>query len=110
MGNGVNDNINYVTNLNENFLIKLEDGKIKTATPITRLKIQGTDTEYFYYAIDDENDSNKASILASRLVVEENNGQKVETLKDLENEEERKVAFQLFSEAYSMIKEEISEQ
>lgn len=106
MDNGVNGNTNVVTNLNENFLIKLEDGKIKTATPITRLKIQGTDTEYFYYAIDDENDSNKASILASRLVVEDKDGQKTETLKDLADEEERKVAFQLFSEAYSMIKEE----
>ena len=103
MENGVNE---VVTNLNENFLIKLQDGNIKAATPITRLKINGTDTEYFYYAIDDENDSNKASILASRLTIEEKNGQKMEVLKDLADEEERKLAFQLFSEAYSMIKKE----
>lgn len=100
--------VNVVTNLDENFLIKLEDGKIKPATPITRLKIDGTDTEYFYYAIDDENDASKASILASRLVVEDKDGQKIEVLKDLKDEEERKVAFRLFSEAYSIIKKDSS--
>ncbi len=104
MENGVN----VVTNLDENFLIKLEDGKIKPATPITRIKIDGTDTEYFYYAIDDENDSNKASILASRLIVEDKNGQKTEVLKDLQDEDERKIAFKLFQEAYSIIKEKNS--
>ena len=57
--------------VSSHFLIKLQDGNIKPATPITRLKINGTDTEYFYYAIDDDNDANKASILASRLTVED---------------------------------------
>lgn len=103
MENGVN---NVVTNLNENFLIKFKDGDIKPATPITRLRIDGTDTEYFYYAVDDDTDTNKASIMASRLVVEEKNGVKMEVLKDLADEEERKIAFQLFSEVYSMIKQQ----
>ena len=39
---------------NEKFIVCLEDGSNKVATPITRLKIEGTDTEYYYYSIDDE--------------------------------------------------------
>lgn len=90
--------------VNEKFIISLENGQTKVATPITRLKIEGTDTEYYYYSIDDDNDSEKVSILASRIVVEDENGKKVETLKDLENEEERQIAFQLFSETYKILK------
>ena len=52
----------------------------------------------YYYSIDDGNDS--VSILASRIVVE--NGQEI--FKDLENEEERQVAYELFSETYKKIK------
>ncbi len=90
--------------VNEKFIISLENGQTKVATPITRLQIEGTDTEYYYYSIDDDNDPDKVSILASRIVVEDENGKKVETLKDLENEEERQMAFQLFSETYKILK------
>lgn len=91
---------------NDKFIISLETGQTKVATPITRLKIDGTDAEYLYYSIDDENDSDKVSILASRIIIKDSDGKKVETLKDLENEEERQIAFQLFSETYKLLKEE----
>lgn len=88
----------------DKFIISLETGQTKVATPITRLKIEGTDTEYLYYSIDDEENKDKVSILASRIIIIDENGQKIETLKDLENEEERQIAFQLFSETYKILK------
>lgn len=84
--------------MEEKFIVMLEDGREVPATPITRLKVEGTDITYQYYSIDDDNDN--VSILASRIVVE--NGQEV--FKDLENEEERQVAYELFSETYKKIK------
>lgn len=88
----------------DKFLVSLETGQTKVATPITRLKIDGTDAEYLYYSIEDDEDKDKVLILASRIVIKEENGQKVETIKDLENEEERQIAFQLFSETYKKLK------
>lgn len=88
----------------DKFIVNLETGQTKVATPITRLKIDGTDAEYLYYGIDDDNDKDKISILASRIIVKEKDGKMVETLKDLENEEERQIAFQLFSETYKVLK------
>ena len=84
--------------MEEKFIVMLEDGRKVPATPITRLKVEGTDIIYQYYSIDDGNDS--VSILASRIVIE--NGQEI--FKDLENEEERQVAYELFSETYKKIK------
>ena len=84
--------------MEEKFIVMLEDGRKVPATPITRLKVEGTDIIYQYYSIDDGNDS--VSILESRIVVE--NGQEI--FKDLENEEERQVAYELFSETYKKIK------
>lgn len=84
--------------MEEKFFVMLEDGRKVPATSITRLKVEGTDIIYQYYSIDDGNDS--VSILASRIVVE--NGQEI--FKDLENEEERQVAYELFSETYKKIK------
>ena len=95
---------------NEKFIVSLENGQTKVATPITRLLIEGTDTEYYYYAIDDDDDSEKVSILAQRIVIEDQDGKKVETLKDLENEEERQMAFQLFSETYKILKDKKSKE
>lgn len=86
--------------MEEKFNVILEDGKEVEATLITRLKVAGTDIEYAYYSIDEEN--NNVSILASRVVVENNQ----EVFKDLESEEERQVAYELFSETYKRIKEE----
>ena len=69
--------------VNEKFIISLENGQTKVATPITRLQIEGTDTEYYYYSIDDDNDPDKVSILASRIVVEDENGKMNLSLKDI---------------------------
>ena len=92
---------------NEKFIVCLEDGTNKVATPITRLKIDGTDTEYYYYALDDDNDKEKVSILASRIKNEvDENGENYEKLVDLENEEERQIAYQLFAQTYKIIKDE----
>lgn len=93
----------------DKFIISLETGQTKVATPITRLKIEGTDTEYLYYSIDDDENKDKVSILASRIIIKDEDGKKIETLKDLENEEERQIAFQLFSETYKILKSEKEE-
>lgn len=86
--------------MEEKFFVILEDGKRVEATPITRLKLDGTDIEYIYYSIDEEN--NEVSILASRLEVRDNE----EVLVDLKDEEERQIAYELFSETYKKLKEE----
>lgn len=92
---------------NEKFIVCLEDGSNKVATPITRLKIDGTDTEYYYYSIDDEMDKEKVSILASRIVTDTEGN---ESLKDLENEEERQIAYQLFAQTYKILKNKKKEE
>ena len=43
--------------MEEKFIVMLEDGSKVPATPITRLKVEGTDIIYQYYSIDDGNDS-----------------------------------------------------
>ena len=92
---------------NEKFIVCLEDGTNKVATPITRLKIEGTDTEYYYYSLDDEMDQEKVSILASRIITDSEGN---ETLKDLENEEERQIAYQLFAQTYKILKDKKKEE
>lgn len=86
--------------MEEKFIVELEDGKKVPATPITRLKVEGTDIEYAYYSIDEENDN--VSILASRITLEDGK----EVLVDLKDETERQIAYQLFSETYKKIKNE----
>lgn len=86
--------------MDEKFFVVLEDGRRVQATPIVRLKLGGTDIEYLYYSIDEEND--EVSILASRLEVKDN----TEVLVDLKDEEERQIAYDLFSETYKKLKAE----
>lgn len=86
--------------MDEKFTVILEDGREVLATPITRLSIEGTDIIYQYYSIDNDEDDDSVSILASRIVVE--NGQEI--FKDLEDEVERQVAYDLFTETYKKIK------
>lgn len=82
------------------FFVVLEDGRRVKATPITRLTLEGQNIIYQYYSIDEEND--EVSILASRVEIKDG----VEVLVDLENEEERQIAYELFSETYKRLKEE----
>lgn len=86
--------------MEEKFFVILENGKRVEATPITRLKLEGTDIEYLYYSIDEEN--NEVSILSSRIEPKGDH----EVLVDLKDEEERQIAYELFSETYKKLKEE----
>lgn len=86
--------------MEKKFFVVLEDGRRVEATPITRLKLEGTDVEYIYYSIDEEN--NEVSILASRIQVVDDS----EVLIDLKDEEERQIAYELFSETYKKLKEQ----
>ena len=86
--------------MEQKFFVVKENGEKIQATPITRLKLDGKDIEYFYYSIDEGN--NEVSILASRIGKDEDDN---EILIDLENEEERQMAYELFSETYKKIKE-----
>ena len=86
--------------MDDKFFVVLEDGRRVQATPITRLKLSGTDVEYLYFSIDEEN--NEVSIMATRIEVKDNK----EILVDLKDEEERQIAYELFSETYKKLKEE----
>ncbi len=88
--------------MEEKFTVVLKNGKEVLATPIIRLKVEETDITYQYYSIEDDENSNSVSIIAQRVVVEDNQ----EVLKDLINEDERQVAYELFSETYKKIKKE----
>jgi hypothetical protein len=87
--------------MGDKFFVVLEDGSRKAATPITRLKLDGKDIEYLYYSIDEDEEPN-VSILASRIEVKDNQ----EVLVDLVDEEERQIAYELFSETYKNLKQE----
>ncbi len=90
--------------MEEKFIVELDNGKKVPATPITRLSSDETGIEYFYYSIeeDDFNSSGEVSILASRVIVEDGK----EKLVDLADENERQLAYNLFSETYKKIKQE----
>lgn len=90
--------------MEDKFFVVLEDGRRVEATQITRLKLEGTDIEYLYYSIDEEN--GEVSILSSRIGVKDNE----EFLIDLKDEEERQIAYELFSETYKKLKEEQKKQ
>lgn len=94
--------------MGDKFFVVLEDGSRKCATPITRLKIDGKNIEYLYYSIDDDDSgqSSNVSILASRIEVKNNQ----EVLVDLKDEEERQIAYELFSETYKNLKQKNKEE
>ncbi len=87
--------------MDEKFFVILQDGRRVQATPITRLKLEGTDVEYLYYSIDEG--KSDVAILASKIEIKDNK----EVLVDLKDEEERQIAYELFSETYKKIKEEL---
>ena len=84
----------------EKFQIELTDGSTKEAIFVTKIKSLDNNTEYFYYAIDDEDGS--SSIYSSKIV---NEGGK-DILKNLDSEEERQYAYKLFSETYKELREQ----
>ena len=91
----------------EKFEIELTDGTKKEASFLARLKAEEKNTEYIYYAIDDDGDENgNVSIYASKIVKENDK----EVIRNLDNEDERQYAYKLFAETYKKLREQKSEQ
>lgn len=88
------------------FMNKFEiniNGIDKVAHIVARLKLENTDIEYIYYNIDDEKNINGDYLLfASRIQLNENG---TEEITEIENDEEKGIAFELFSRAFKGIKE-----
>lgn len=86
--------------MGEKFEIELESGKKTEATLITRIKSENINNEYIYYFVTNDDD-NSVSIYSSKIVKED--GKNI--MKDLENEDERKEAYKVFSETYKSLRE-----
>ena len=87
----------------EKFEINIEGQGKKEATLVTIIKSEENDTEYIYYSIAEEDQS--ASIYASKIV----NIEGKDVIKNLDNEEERQYAYNLFSKTYKEIKNKKNE-
>ena len=82
----------------EKFEINIE-GKGKTeVTLVTIIKSEEKNMEYIYYAVDEEDES--ASIYASKIVSIDGK----DVIKNLDDEEERQYAYNLFSKTYKELK------
>lgn len=78
------------------------NGIDKTAHIVIRLEVEDTGIEYVYYTVDDEKSENDDYLLfASRIEV---NDDGTEEIIEIENEEEKKIAFELFSTAFKNLK------
>lgn len=86
--------------MGEKFEIELESGKKTEATLITRIKSENINNEYIYYFVTNDDD-NSVSIYSSKI--EKEDGKNI--MKDLENEDERKEAYKVFSETYKSLRE-----
>lgn len=86
--------------MGEKFEIELESEKKTEATLITRIKSENINNEYIYYFVTNDDD-NSVSIYSSKIVKED--GKNI--MKDLENEDERKEAYKVFSETYKSLRE-----
>lgn len=77
------------------------NGVDKIAHIVTRLELENTDIEYIYYNVDDEkNDDGEYLLFASKI---ENNEDGTEEIVEIENDEEKRIAFELFSYVYKNI-------
>lgn len=78
------------------------NGIDKMAHIVTRLELENTDIEYIYYNVDGEKNTDGDYLLfASRVKVNEDG---TEEIIEIENEEEKKIAFELFSTAFINLK------
>lgn len=82
------------------FNINIE-GIDKIAHVVARLEVEDTGIEYIYYNIDDEKDLNGDYFLFAARVETSVDG--TEEIVEIENEEEKKVAFDIFSTAFKEI-------
>ena len=71
------------------------NGVDKIAHIVTRLELENTGIEYIYYNVDDE-----YLLFASRIEKNENGA---EEIIELDNDEEKRIAFELFSHVYKDI-------
>lgn len=79
------------------------NGVDKIAHIVTRLELENTDIEYIYYNVDGEKNTDGDYLLfASRI---ENKEDGTEEIIEIENDEEKKIAFELFSRAFKGIQE-----
>ena len=87
----------------EKFEIELIDGTKKQATLIAVIKSEEKNIEYVYYSIDDDDEEDgNASIFASKIV--ETDGK--EFIQNLDDEDDRQYAYNLFSETYKKLREQ----
>ena len=79
------------------------DGIDKTAHIVTRLEVTGTGVEYIYYNVDGEKDENGDLYLFTSRVKSNEDG--TDEIIEIENEDEKKIAFEIFSKAYKELQE-----
>lgn len=84
----------------QKFEVNIEGLGKKEATLVTIIKSEEKNIEYVYYSIDEDDGS--ASIYASKFV----NVDGKDIIKNLDNEEERQYAYNLFSETYKKLRNE----
>ncbi len=84
----------------DNLIVSI-DGKDKVANIITRLELEDTGIEYIYYYLDDELDQNGDNYLFSARVETDDDGN--EEVIEIQDEEEKQIAFELFSNTYKNI-------
>ena len=78
------------------------NGIDKIAHIVTRLELENTGIEYIYYNVDGEKNTNNDYLLfASRIKVNEDG---TEEIVEIDDDEEKKIAFELFSTAFKGIK------
>ena len=87
------------------FLVNI-DGIDKTAHIVTRLEVTGTGVEYIYYNVDGEKDENGDLYLFTSRVKSNEDG--TDEIIEIENEDEKKIAFEIFSKACSLVRLETS--
>ena len=75
----------------------------KTAHIVTRLEVTGTGVEYIYYNVDGEKDENGDLYLFTSRVKSNEDG--TDEIIEIENEDEKKIAFEIFSKAYKELQE-----
>ena len=79
------------------FLVNI-DGIDKTAHIVTRLEVTGTGVEYIYYNVDGEKDENGDLYLFTSRVKSNEDG--TDEIIEIENEDEKKIAFEIFSKIF----------
>lgn len=79
------------------------DGIDKIAHIVTRLAIKGSGVEYIYYNVDGEKDENDDLFLfVSRVEVDDDGNDEII---EIEDDEEKKLAFDIFQNTYKEIQE-----